>query len=156
MKKEDIRLLRMTFEVAQKSRVEGNHPFGALLADRHGKVLLTVGNTVMTTKDCTGHAETNLIRQAGAEYGHDFLADCTLYASTEPCPMCAGAIFWANIGRVVFGLSQKSLYEIIGTDTAEMLNLSCRDIFSHGNKSIDVIGPILEEEAKAVHHEFWN
>ena len=70
-------------------------------------------NTTETTRDCTGHAETNLMRQASSKYESEFLAKCTIYTSTEPCPMCAGAIFWANVRRVVYGLSEEGFYELV-------------------------------------------
>lgn len=99
----DRRLLAVAVERARKARAEGNHPFGAVLADAAGRILLEAGNTVVTGRDCTGHAETNLARAASAAYGRDFLRTCTLYTSAEPCAMCAGAISHARIGRVVFG-----------------------------------------------------
>jgi tRNA(Arg) A34 adenosine deaminase TadA len=112
-------------------------------------------NTVVTARDCTGHAETNLMRQASAEYESEFLAKCTVYTSTEPCPMCAAAIFWANVRRVVYGLSEESLYEMVGGESEEALYLPCREIFARGKKPIEVIGPLLEEEAREVHLGFW-
>lgn len=156
MEKWDKQHLRSAITAAQKAREHGNHPFGALLADQNGKVLLTAENTVTTEDDPTGHAETNLVRQAAKRYPREFLADCTLYASTEPCPMCAGAIFWGNIGRVVYGLSQGELYKIIGEENREVLDLACRMVLSHGKKQVNVIGPMLEDEARSVHLGFWN
>lgn len=156
MKEYDTRFLRATFAVARNARTNGNHPFGALLVDEQGQILMEAENTVVTARDCTGHAEINLIRKASSEYGREFLAKCTIYASTEPCPMCAGAIFWANVSRVVFGLSEESLYALIGEESEEVLYLPCREIFGRGKKSIEVIGPLLEEEARQVHSGFWN
>jgi len=154
MKKFDLKQLHETFELARQAREKGNHPFGALLADPDGKVLLTAENTVVTDHDITGHAETNLVRKAANLYETEFLAKCTLYASTEPCPMCAGAIFWSNIRRVVFGLSQAGLYDITGGSEDE-LRLPCREVLSMGNKPIEAVGPLLEEEAREVHVGFW-
>jgi tRNA(Arg) A34 adenosine deaminase TadA len=152
---DDQKFIRSSIELAQKARDGGNHPFGALLVDNEGNILLEAENTVLTAGDCTGHAETNLMRAASAKYDPDFLAQCTLYTSTEPCPMCAGAIFWGNVRRVVFGLGEKSLYEIVGWDTEEVLYLPCRELFDKGKKEIEVVGPILEDEARAVHIGFW-
>jgi tRNA(Arg) A34 adenosine deaminase TadA len=70
--------------------------------------------------------------------------------------MCAGAIFWSNIRRVVFGLSEEKLYEITGEDTEEVLFLSCQAVFARGKKQIEVLGPLLEEEARVPHLGFWN
>ena len=155
MNENDLNLLKITFEIARQSRAEGNHPFGALLAGPDGVILLQAGNSTETTGDPTNHAETNLIRLAAKKYDRDFLATCTLVASTEPCPMCAGAIFWGNIRRVVYGLSQEGLYSLTNDDE-EALFLSCREVFARGKKPIEVIGPLLEEQAKQVHIGFWH
>jgi tRNA(Arg) A34 adenosine deaminase TadA len=151
----DTEFLRASFAVARNARKKGNHPFGALLVDEHGHIVMEAENTVVTTGDCTGHAEANLIRMASRTYERDFLVRCTIYTSTEPCPMCAGAIFWANVGRVVYGLSEESLYEMIGAESQEVLFMPCREIFAGGNKQIEVIGPMLEHEARQVHIGFW-
>lgn len=154
MNESDSRFIRAAIGVAQRARENGNHPFGALLVDKEGNVLLEAENTVVTHRDCTGHAETNLVRQAARRFDRDFLADCTIYSSAEPCPMCAGAIFWANVGRVVYGLSEERLYEMAG-DSAEVLYLPCREVFARGRKRVTVVGPALEDEARSVHEGFW-
>jgi tRNA(Arg) A34 adenosine deaminase TadA len=155
MNENDLRLIRAAIEVAGNARNNGNEPFGALLADEHGNILLESENTIITEKDCTGHAEANLMRQASRKYDREFLAKCTLYTSTEPCPMCAGAIFWGNVRRVVYGLSEEGLYGMMGEGDEEVLLLPCREILARGQKPIKVIGPVLEEEAKKVHEGFW-
>jgi tRNA(Arg) A34 adenosine deaminase TadA len=155
MKAMDEKWLRKAIEVAREAREHGNHPFGAVLVDDKGNLLLTAENTVITDRDPTCHAETNLVRVASKQFDREFLAHCTLYASTEPCPMCAGAIFWGNIGRVVYGLSEKALYDLIGDENPEALVLSCREVLARGKKSIEVIGPLLEREAEYVHIGFW-
>lgn len=151
----DLRFMKVAIDIAQTARDNGNHPFGAILVDNQGHILLTAENTVVTERDCTGHAETNLMRQASQKYDPDFLANCSIYTSTEPCPMCSGAIFWGNVRRVVYGLSQKGLYGMVGEADEEVLYLPCRDLFEKGQKQIEVIGPLLEEEAKHVHMGFW-
>lgn len=156
MENQDLEFLRMTFEVARKARQNGNHPFGALLVDETGGILLEAENNVVTSRDWTGHAETNLIRAASKIYDQDFLARCTLYTSTEPCPMCAGAIYWSNIRRVVFGLSEEGLYSMVDQESENALTLSCQALFQYGRKKIEVIGPLLEEEAREVHQGFWS
>lgn len=155
MESNDIKFIRASIDVARKARDKGNHPFGAVLVDDRGQILLEAENTVVTERDSTGHAETNLIRLATGKYDSDFLSKCTLYASTEPCPMCAGAIFWGNVRRVVYGLSGSSFYNILGEDSEESLPLPCRELLSNGRKTIEVIGPVLEDEARAVHEGFW-
>ena len=149
------KFIRAAIEIAWNARCKGNHPFGALLVDEDSQVVLEAENTVVSAKDCTGHAETNLMRKASEMFDRAFLSKCTVYTSTEPCPMCSGAIFWANVRRVVYGLSEESLYEIIGQETEEVLYLPCRDVFGKGKKAIEVIGPMLEDEARVVHLGFW-
>jgi tRNA(Arg) A34 adenosine deaminase TadA len=155
MDENDLRFIRVAIGVARKARAKGNHPFGAVLVDDQGHILIEAENTVVTDKDCTGHAETNLMRQASKVYDRDFLARCTLYTSTEPCPMCAGAIFWANVRRVVYGLSQEGLYAMTGEGTEDVFDVPCRELLGKGKKPVEVIGPVLEEEARSVHEGFW-
>jgi tRNA(Arg) A34 adenosine deaminase TadA len=147
-------LLRHAISLAASAREHGNHPFGALLADENGKILLTAENTVNTASDATGHAETNLVRMASQKFPSEALAKTTLYTSTEPCPMCSGAIFWAGIGRVVYALSEDGLYAMTG-DSPESLKLPCREVFARGGRMVEVTGPLMEEEAARVHEGFW-
>ncbi|MCG8567637.1 MAG: nucleoside deaminase [Desulfobacterales bacterium] len=152
----DKQFIRAAFDVARKAREKGNEPFGAILVDPKGNILLESENTITTNRDCTGHAEAGLMRRATQAHDGEFLAQCTLYTSTEPCPMCAGAIFWGNVRRVVYGLSEEGLYDIIGTDSEEVLFLPCREVFQRGRKPIEVVGPLLEDEARQVHDGFWS
>ena len=120
------------------------------------QILLEAENTVVTDKDVTGHAETNLIRLASAKYAAAYLENCTIYTSTEPCPMCAGAIFWSNIRRVVFGLRAERLYKLGDEDSSDVtMSLTCREVFERGLWQVEVIGPVLEDEAEKVHAGFW-
>jgi tRNA(Arg) A34 adenosine deaminase TadA len=153
----DLQHLRTAILVAQHAREHGNHPFGAILVDENNQVLLQAENTVVTSRDCTGHAETNLMRLASQAYPPEKLATCTLYTSTEPCCMCAGAIHWGNVRRVVYALSEAALYEIAGP-SPEHLFLPCREVFARSQRPVEVIGPALEldAEAKAVHEGFWS
>jgi tRNA(Arg) A34 adenosine deaminase TadA len=153
----DLEHLRTAIEVAQTAREHGNHPFGAILVDENNQVLLQAENTVVTERDCTGHAETNLIRFASQKFSPEKLSSCTLYTSTEPCAMCAGAIHWGNVLRVVFALSETDLYEIIGPSPEHLL-LPCREVFAHSQRPVEVIGPAseLDVEARAVHEGFWS
>jgi len=150
----DLPLLRRAIALAASARQHGNHPFGALLADENGQILLESENTVITENDSTGHAETNLARLASRRFSPELLAKSTLYASTEPCPMCSGAIFWSGIGRVVYALSEEGLYALTG-DSPESLKLPCRQVFARGGRQVEVLGPLLEAEAARVHDGFW-
>lgn len=146
--------LRAAIEAARRSREKGNHPFGSVLVDDNGNILLQAENTVVTEKDCTGHAELNLVRHASQKFSKELLAGCTLYASTEPCVMCSGAIFWSGIGRVVFALSSEKFYKMLD-DKADRIFINCSDVFSQSNGEIEIICGILESEAATVHEGFW-
>ena len=154
---DDERHLLAAIELARRAREHGNHPFGALLVDEDGNVVLEAENTVRTDRDATGHAETNLIRLATARFEGDFLERCTLYTSTEPCAMCAAAIFWGNVRRVVFALSQEEITRISGGKPENFqLEITCRELFAYGDHEVEVSGPHLLEEARAVHDGFWD
>jgi tRNA(Arg) A34 adenosine deaminase TadA len=119
--------------------------------------VLEAENTVRTDKDVTAHAETNLIRMATARFDRDFLGRCTLYTSTEPCAMCAGAIYWGNIRSVVFGFSQEQIHAISAGNPENMqLQLSSREVFARGDHPVEVSGPHLPKESAAVHDGFWD
>ncbi|MBT3188043.1 MAG: nucleoside deaminase [Anaerolineae bacterium] len=151
----DVKFIRIAIEVAENARKNGNHPFGAILVGEDGEILLKAENSVNTERDCTGHAETNLMRLASKNYDADFLAKCTLYTSTEPCAMCSGAIFWGNVRRVIYGLTEEGLYEMVDENAEEVLYLPSRELFAKGRKKIEVLGPVLEDEARKVHEGFW-
>ena len=150
------KFMRRSFAVAQRARTHGNHPFGALLVSATGEVLMEVENGYMPDRDMTGHAERLLATQASKQFDPKFLAGCTLYTSAEPCCMCAGAIYWAGIGRVVYGLSEHRLKTLTGNHAENpTLDLPCRTVFAAGQRHVEVIGPLLEDEAAAVHAGAW-
>jgi tRNA(Arg) A34 adenosine deaminase TadA len=150
------KFLRMSFDVAKRARANGNHPFGSILVSAGGDLLLEVENGFLPDHDMTGHAERLLATQASKKFAATALANCTIYSSAEPCAMCAGAIYWAGIGRVVYGLSEHRLKAITGPhEENPTLDLPCRIVFAAGQRQVEVIGPLLEDEAAAVHADFW-
>jgi tRNA(Arg) A34 adenosine deaminase TadA len=153
----DEHLLRRAIALAQASRDAGNHPFGALLARSDGTVVLEAQNTVVTDRDATGHAETNLARAASAAFDRAELAALTLYTSTEPCAMCSGAIYWAGIGTVVYALAESDLAALTGDDPENpTMALPCREVFAAGRRAPSVRGPVDLPEATRVHKGFWD
>lgn len=153
------RLLKRCIALSKSARANGNTPFGALLADADGNILLEQENVELTEKRCTGHAETALAERASHRYAKTFLQDCTLYTTAEPCAMCSGAIYWANIGHVVYAMDERSLLALTGShDLNPTLDLPCREVFAKGQKNITVTGPFPElmDEAAAVHTGFWD
>lgn len=153
----DLELLGRTIVLASESRARGDHPFGALLADADGNVLLEAMNTCGTKGDRTGHAERNLMTEASLRYDVDFLAGCTMYTSAEPCAMCAGSVYWTGVGRVVHGMSEKALKDLIGPDPENLtMDLPCSAVFASGQRKVEVVGPLLAEESAKVHEGFWS
>src|SRR5450432_1070238 len=125
--------IRITLEIARQARAAGNHPFGAILVGPDGTVLMQAGNAHGDAGDRTGHAERVLMTQASFDYSRDFLAGCTLYASAEPCAMCAGSAYWAGVGRVVYGLSERDLGLLIGPHPENLtMDLPCRTVLGAG------------------------
>ena len=149
------RHLRRAHAVALRARDElGRHPFGALLVAPDGETVLAEQGNV----DTVNHAESVLARTAALNYSPAFLAGCTLVTTVEPCAMCAATQYWANIGRLVYGMSEQRLRELTGNHPENpTLDLPCRDVFAAGQKSIEVIGPVagLEATIAEPHLAFW-
>lgn len=152
----DMDLLKEAVAAAGRSRAEGMHPFGAILADADGQVLLEAHNSVPARGDVTGHAETNLVREASTRFDTRTLAGCTLYSSAEPCAMCAGALYWSGIGRLVYALSEHDLLNLTGDDPENpTMSLPCREVLARGQRRIEVEGPVAVPGAREVHAGFW-
>lgn len=156
MDQHDVAHLRRCLELARTARAEGNEPFGSLLVDAGGAVLLELTNTV-GTGDVTGHPELALARWAALNLDADACAGATLYTSCESCAMCAGGQYWAGIGRLVFALSGAQLADIV-PGGGRSLRLSSRDVFAAGNVAVVVEGPCdeLTADARAVFDGFFD
>jgi tRNA(Arg) A34 adenosine deaminase TadA len=153
----DEHFLRRSFEVARRALTHGNHPFGAILVDRNHNVLIEAENGYLPAHDGTAHAERLLATQACTTLSPDVLKGSTLYSSAEPCAMCAGAIYWAGIGRLVYGLSEHRLRGVTGNHPENpTLDLPCREVLKSGQRATEVIGPLLEDEAEALHEGVWD
>jgi tRNA(Arg) A34 adenosine deaminase TadA len=153
MSHDDLKWLRTTFELAEQSLALDDGPFAAVLVSPGGDPLLESLQTRTRTNDATAHAETTLCSLASRQFSRDFLTNCTLYSSTEPCPMCAGAIAWTGIGRVVFGVSQARSYNAYAGRLSARFREppSCKAVFDNLQPAIVVVGPLLEEEGVRVH-----
>ena len=146
-------------DIARKARANGNTPFGAVLVDPDGNVIMEQGNAEGDLHDATAHAERMLASRASQTYSKEFLWGCTLYTTFEPCCMCTGAIYWSNIGKIVYGLTEERLLQLTGADEKNpTFNISCRTILAAGQKPIEVLGPFDEiaDQVVEVQKGFWN
>ena len=149
-----LRHLRRANEVARAAMDAGHHPFGALLVAPDGETVLLEQRNV----DSVDHAEAVLARNAARQFAPERLWDCTLYTTVEPCAMCAGTQYWAHIGRLVYGMSERRLLQLTGNHAENpTLDLPCREVFARGQKPMQVWGPVteVEDEIAALHRRFW-
>lgn len=153
-KETDEKYMRIALEESATAVAEGNHPFGCVLVSADGKVLLRARNSVETSGgDATRHAELNAVSAMCLKgIPQATRSGVTMYTTTVPCPMCAGAIYWSGIGRVVYGCSAQRLEEIAGDE----LRVGAAEILASGvSHTVPVSGPVLEEECAKQHVDFW-
>ena len=175
----DETFLRHCIELSRRVRDGGKHPFAAIVVDELGRIVAEAGNdSVPPDGDPTRHAELVAAGLAARRLTPDGdptrhaelvaaglaarrltpgqLSRATLYTSAEPCAMCAGAIYWCGIGRVVYALSEHRLLGLTGDHPENpTFSLPCREVFARGQRRIAVTGPCLEDEAAAPHAGFW-
>ncbi|MBS0347978.1 MAG: nucleoside deaminase [Proteobacteria bacterium] len=154
---QDEHFLRYAIELSRRVRDSGKHPFAALVVDAAGNIVAEAGNDSLPPDgDPTRHAELVAAALAARRLTPDELARATLYSSAEPCAMCAGAIYWCGIGRVVYALPEHALLGLTGDHPENpTFSLPCREVFARGQRRIEVYGPWLETEAAAPHAGFW-
>jgi tRNA(Arg) A34 adenosine deaminase TadA len=149
------RHLRRANQVARAALAQGRHPFGAVLVAADDETVLIEQANVDTVR----HAESALARRAAAQFDAATLWGCTLVTTVEPCAMCAGTMYWAHIGRLVYGLSEARLLQLTGNHAENpTLDLPCRELFARGQKAVQVLGPVpeVEDEIAALHRGFWH
>jgi tRNA(adenine34) deaminase len=144
--------MREVFAIARRARAHGNRPFGAMLVAGNGAVLAVAENSQITEEQVLAHAEMNLLRRAVQDFTPDVLAAATMYSSAEPCAMCAGAMFWSGVGRLVFGLSGDRLHQLSGF-LPNVPVPRARDVLAQSGIQIDIVGPIFELEAEEIFKE---
>src|SRR5437763_13535857 len=145
----DTDFMRLAIKKTRDGILNGQSPFGSLIV-KGGEVVAVTHNTVWQTTDPTAHAEVNCIRSAAAALKTIFLNGCTLYSTTEPCPMCLSAIHWAKIDRVVFGATI--------ADAAEAgfheLFVAAKDLAALGRSPLVVESGLLRDECAALFAEW--
>ena len=144
--------LRRAIALATEARAAGQGAFGAVVLAADGAPLAEAGNATASTGDPTAHAEMMALRATAARHGAAALTGATLYASTEPCAMCAAAAYIAGIGRVVFGLREADLPRARGGPLPwQPVGLPTAELAARGRRPMVVAGPFLEAEAAVVH-----
>jgi tRNA(Arg) A34 adenosine deaminase TadA len=132
---------------------KGQTPFGAVIVRGEGpgaELVVAAHNVVLETTDITAHGEVNAIRLACRKLRTIDLRGCTIYSSTEPCPMCFSAIHWAGIGRIVFGAAIADAKEA-GFNELSISNIEMKE---RGGSPVEVVGGVMAGEAAAVFGEF--
>lgn len=140
--------------VAARAIALGRHPFGAILIAPDGETVLAEQGNV----DTVNHAESTLARVAATNYTPEYLWGCTLVTTVEPCAMCAGTQYWAHIGHLVFGMTERRLLELTGNHAENpTMDLPCRTVLAAGQQQVQVTGPVpaVEEAIAALHRGFW-
>ena len=139
--------MRLAIDASRAALADGDEPFGATLVATDGRVLMVAGNRQHSERDCTAHAEMVLVRRAQAELGAAALRGATLYASGEPCAMCAGALFWAGVNQIVFAAAQPDLIAALG---GPQLPARCTEVLSAAQPGVAVTGGLLAADALTI------
>ena len=150
---QDKVFMARAYDDAKRAVEQGSRPFGAVLV-KDGKVIAEFSNCEMTTGDVTKHAETGLISAFSPKIDRATFAASTLYASSEPCTMCCGAIRFAGIGRVVYGVTESQFIKIIGQPVGEH-PLTSKEVLARTAPQVKVLGPLMEGEGLALHESYW-
>ena len=139
--RKDERFMRLALAEAEQARKAGEIPIGAVVVCRD-RVIARAHNLTETLTDVTAHAEMQAITMAANELGGKYLTDCTLYVTVEPCVMCAGALGWSQLPRIVFGCrDEKRGYQQFAPRAL--------------HPRTTITGGILEEECRQLMQEFF-
>ena len=139
--KKDEQFMRRALVEAEAARDEGEIPVGAVVV-AGDRIIARAHNLTETLGDVTAHAEMQAITSAANQLGGKYLTDCTLYVTVEPCPMCAGAIGWAQIPRIVYGApDEKRGYRKFAPNAF--------------HPKATVVSGVLEEECRSLMQDFF-
>jgi tRNA(Arg) A34 adenosine deaminase TadA len=147
--KTDAEWMRLAIEKSREGVANGQTPFGAVIT-KNGELVIAAHNVVWATTDITAHAEVNAIRLACKKLNAIDLRGCTIYSSTEPCPMCFSAIHWAGMEKIFYGAS---IADAAAAGFNE-LPISNHDMKRLGQSRVEVVADLLREEAQEVFRQF--
>jgi tRNA(Arg) A34 adenosine deaminase TadA len=139
--------MMLAIEASRVAFEAGDMPYGAVLVSAAGETLHVARNCQISRSDVTAHAELELVREASLRFGPTALRGSTVYASGEPCAMCSGALFWAGVRRIVFGVSVPDMAQLMGGDS---LPIRCAEVLAAATLAVQVDGPCMTELALAV------
>lgn len=138
---QDATYMKKALAEAEQAEREGEIPIGAVVVCR-GRILARTHNLTETLHDVTAHAEMQAITAAANALGGKYLGDCTLYVTVEPCPMCAGALGWSQISRIVYGAKDdKRGYHVFAPKVL--------------HPRTEVTSGVMEEECREIMQDFF-
>lgn len=140
-----VEFLRRSIELAIHAGASGNRPFGSVIVSSAGHVLAEGRNEAASAGDVTAHAELMALRLAESRGHRTSLAGSTVYTSGEPCPMCAAALVWAGVGRIVFAASTEAFTPVL--PGGPHFDIGCAELIGRCDAEIEVIGPAMEDDA---------
>ena len=141
----DEKFMRVALDACRAGIERGQSPFGAVIV-REGAILSATHNHVRLTTDATAHAEVHAIREACRVVGDIHLAGATIYATTEPCPMCFTAIHWARIGRIVYAARIADAADA-GFNELPVANATLKQL---GGSGVELVPDVLRDESVAL------
>ena len=147
--------MRVALDAARAAADTSEVPVGAVVM-QGDRVVAVAANAPRTLHDPTAHAEILAIRAAAQALGRDRLEDCDLWVTLEPCAMCAAALFYTGVGRIVYGLSNAAILHLRNAQPHTAgLSLSCREVLASAAERVEVVSPCLEPEAAVPHQGYW-
>ena len=140
------RHMARAFELAEAAAERGDRPFGSVLV-RDDEVVREASNRVVTESDVRRHPELHLAYLAQREFTPEERAETVMYTSTEPCPMCAGGLRYAGLGRIVYSVSSAVAAEFTGNDPGVRSGTILEGV-------TEVVGPVSPSAGRAIHENF--
>lgn len=152
--KNDEYYFKRAIEVSRGALETGNDGFGCILVSPEGEIIMKQRNAVADEKDPTSHDVNTMLKKAVKKYSPEYLWNCTVFATMEPCCMCVGAAFWANVGNIKYAVSERELGQLLPGG----LDLPSREVVAKSGKGIKVTGPFesVHDETIVIINEWIN